>query len=318
MRYSTFLVFLLVSVIAKSQVENKDKHPLVTIGKYVRIFDYSVGEKEAWYINDHCFIKGPEGKWHMFGIIGKEAPSPWDQSNFGHAVADSLNGKWEKKPYALSRRDDLDEKVLWAPHVIKQGDTYFMYYCAGDPDHRRYQINLATSKDLYEWARYNGNPLFTDGFDGRDPFLFRDELNNRWILYYTATSKPEGGHHIVAAKISTDLVHWSKDRYVVFKDSAKSTWGGNTESPQVIQRGDWYYLFIGPGASYRTTKVYRSNDLFNWDMSDEVATLDSHAAELVIDNDGKWYISSCGISQGGLFLAPFYWHDYVEEKLKAK
>lgn len=318
MKHAIVFVFLLAAIVGKSQVENKDKQALITIGKYTKIFDQSIGEKEVWYVNDHCFIKGPEGKWHMFGIIGLDAPNKWDEGHFNHAVADNLNGKWEKKPNALDRRTDLSETVLWAPHIIKQGDTYYMYYCGGDPDHRRYQINLATSKDLYEWTRYSGNPLFVDGFDGRDPFLFRDEFNSRWILYYTATSKPEGGQHIVAAKTSTDLVHWSMDRYVVFRDTAKGTWGGNTESPQVIQRGDWYYLFIGPGASYKTTKVYRSNDLFNWDLSDEVATLDSHAAELVIDNDGKWYISSCGLQQGGLYLAPFYWHDYVEEKLKSK
>jgi beta-fructofuranosidase len=318
MKHAIVFVFLLAVIIGRSQVDNKEKQALITIGKYSKIFDQSIGEKETWYINDHCFIKGPEGKWHVFGIIGMDAPNKWDEGLFNHAVADDLNGKWEKKPNALDRRADLNETVLWAPHIIKQGDTYYMYYCGGDPDHRRYQINLATSRDLYEWTRYNGNPLFVDGFDGRDPYLFRDEFNSRWILYYTATSKPEGGQHIVAAKTSTDLVHWAKDRYVVFRDTAKGTWGGNTESPQIIQRGDWYYLFIGPGANYRTTKVYRSNDLFNWDLSDEVATLDSHAAELVIDNDGKWYISSCGLQQGGLYLAPFYWHDYVEEKLKGK
>lgn len=312
--------YLLVSVILFGSVsgnsQDKKTQPVLSAGKFVKIFDQSIGEKDSWYINDHTFIKGPDGKWHMFGITGRDAPHKWDESYFAHAVADKINGPWIKKPYALSVRQDLHETVLWAPHIIKEGDTYYMFYCGGDPDHRRYQINLATSKDLYEWTRYPGNPLFTDGYDGRDPFLFRDEFNSRWILYYTATSKPEGGHRIVAAKTSKDLVDWSKDRYVVFKDTARGTWGGNTESPFVIQRGDWFYLFMGPGANYKTTKVYKSRDLFNWDMSDEAAELTSHAAEIVFDN-GKWYISSCGLGQGGLYLAPMYWHDEVEEQLKA-
>jgi len=193
-----------------------------------------------------------------------------------------------------------------------------MYYCAGHPDHQKYQINLATSKDLYTWERYKENPIIMDGFDARDPFLFQDELNKRWVLYYTATSKPEGGHHIVAAKISTDLLHWSKDRYTVFKDIEKGTWGGNTESPQVIKRGGWYYLFIGPGPNYKTTKVFRSKDMFNWDLEDQVATLESHAAELVVDDHNSWFISSCGWEQGGLYLAPFYWHDDISENSNNK
>lgn len=290
----------------------------MSIGAFKLIFDQSPAKSDQWYINDHCFIQDPEGSWHFIGITGKEDPKNWDESLLAHAVADSLNGKWIKKNYAMAARKDLNETVLWAPHIVKHNDTYYMYYCGGDPDHRRYQINLATSKDLYEWSRYTGNPLFVDGFDGRDPFIYHDQINNRWIMYYTATSKPEGGYHIVAARISYDLVNWSADRYVVFKDSGKGTWGGNTESPVVIKRGDWYYLFIGPGASYVTTKVFKSRDLFYWEQEDEVATLETHAAEIITDNKGKWYISHCGLKRGGLYLAPFFWHDEVQEKLNEK
>ena len=307
------LVFMLWS--GKSQ-ERASNPSVISIGSYTKIFDQSVGEKDSWYINDHCFVKGPEGKWHMIGITGRNKPHQWDESNFAHAVADSLTGPWEKKPYALTVRHDLNEEVLWAPHIIRVGNVYYMYYCGGHPDHGKYQINLAISKDLYIWERYPGNPLFMDGYDGRDPFIFRDEPNKRWILYYTATSKPLGGYHIVAAKTSTDLLHWSTDRYVVFRDTARGTWGGNTESPQVIKRGAWYYLFIGPGANYRTTKVYRSADLFNWDQEDLVVTLESHAAELIVDEHNRWFISSCGLEQGGLYLAPFYWHDEFSEVSK--
>ncbi|WP_460686391.1 family 43 glycosylhydrolase [Niabella aquatica] len=313
-----FIVFMQLMVTISSTAQNVNKNPVITIGEFEKIFDQSIGEKDKWYINDHCFIRADDGKWHMIGITGRDAPNPWDESNFAHAVADSLAGMWKKKKYALSVRNDLDETVLWAPHIVKANDMYYMFYCGGHADHRRYQINLATSSDLYEWKRYAGNPLLMDGYDARDPFIFRDAVNERWIMYYTATSKPEGGRRVVAAKVSNDLINWSQDRYVVFKDPVdKGTWGGNTESPVIIQRGDWYYLFIGPGASYKTTKVYRSRDPFNWDMEDEVAELEAHAAEIFQSND-KWYISHCGLKQGGLYLAPLTWHDDVEEKLKEK
>jgi arabinan endo-1,5-alpha-L-arabinosidase len=310
------LIFLVFAIPGFGQT--KGEKAIMSIGKFERIFDQSIGEDDVWYMNDHCFIQGPDRKWHMIGITGRDAPKPWAENYLAHAVADSLTGKWVKKPYAMAARNDLSETVLWAPYIIKHDDTYYMFYCGGDPDHKRYQINLATSKDLYEWSRYTENPLFVDGFDGRDPYVFHDEINNRWILYYTATSKPEGGAHIVGARISYDLVHWTKDRYVVFTDPERGTWGGNTESPVVIKRGDWYYLFIGPGANYITTKVYRSKDLFYWEMKDEVATLETHAAEIVKTADGKWFISHCGLKRGGLYMAPFFWHDEVQDKLDRK
>lgn len=293
MKIRLLLIVLLSSYTLCFSQKTADK-AILTTGKFKLIFDQSVGEKDIWYMNDHCFIKGPEGKWHMIGITGRDAPKDDIPGYLAHAVADSLTGKWIKKPYAMTARNDLDEVVLWAPYIIKQGETYYMYYCGGDPDHRRYQINLATSRDLYEWSRYSANPLFTDGYDGRDPFVYHDEINNRWIMYYTATVKPEGGYHIVAARISQDLVHWSSDRYIVYKDDEIGTWGGNTESPMVIKRGDWYYLFIGPGASYVTTRVFRSRDLFYWEKEDEVAVLEIHAPEIVINDEGKWFISHCG------------------------
>lgn len=319
MRKIGITCWILIAMVWLGSSQEQKATPLATIGKFERIFDQSIGEEDVWYMNDNCFIKGPEGKWHMIGITGRDAPKEDIHGHLAHAVADSLMGKWEKKPYAMSARRDLFETVLWAPHIVKNGDTYYMFYCGGDPDNRRYQINLATSKDLYEWSRYTGNPLFTDGYDGRDPFIFHDEHNDRWIMYYTATTKPHGGYHIVAARTSDDLLHWSEDRIVVFRDNEKGTWGGNTESPVVLRRGDWYYLFIGPGASYVTTKVYRSRDLFYWDRDeDEVAILEAHAPEFIREEDGRWFISHCGLVRGGLYMAPFYWNDEVQEKLKYK
>ncbi len=78
-----------------------------------------------------------------------------------------------------------------------------MFYCAGDEDHTKYKIHLATSKDLKTWTRHPGNPMVVDGFDGRDPFILK--VGDEWVMYYTATSKPEGGSHTVKYATSKDL-----------------------------------------------------------------------------------------------------------------
>ncbi len=42
-------------------------------------------------------------------------------------------------------------------------------------------------------------------------------VEDRWVMYYTATSEPTGGNHVVVATESDDLVHWS-GRTIVYRD----------------------------------------------------------------------------------------------------
>lgn len=282
----------------------------VQAGEFFKIYDPSIGESEQWYINDHCFIRGQDGTWHLFGITHPEPMNPMDEKQFAHATASSLTQRmWVKQPMALEADwENYREVHLWAPHVIYHDGLYYMYYCAGgDPDNAHYRIYLATSQDLWTWERHPENPMLVDGYDARDPMVLR--VGDQWVMYYTATSRPEGGNHIVAYRTSRDLVHWSKERGTAFTDPQVGTWGGPTESPFVVQRGEYYYLFIGPRGGYVGTDVFVSKDPFHWDIGDQVGHIPAHAAEVIQDVDGAWYVSSAGWGQGGVYLAPLEWID---------
>ncbi|HBG25984.1 MAG TPA: hypothetical protein DDX75_02695 [Phycisphaerales bacterium] len=289
----------------------KIRKDYVSAGEFKLIYDPSVGENEKWYINDHCFIYDSNGQWHMFGITHAEPLNPIDEDNLAHAVSSSLTGGWQKKPFALTVDESAGETHLWAPHVIFHDGLYYMYYCAGSNEgNDKYKINLATSKNLYDWQRHPANPMVVDGYDARDPFIY--QMEDKWVMYYTANSTPQGGNHVVFAVTSKDLIHWS-DKKLVYTDPGVGSWGGNTESPQVIRRGKYYYLFIGPGDGYTETTGYRSTDPFNWEYDPNVPVLRTHAAEIIRDLDGSWYISHCGWGQGGVHLAPLKWNDGVND-----
>jgi beta-fructofuranosidase len=181
-----------------------------------------------------------------------------------------------------------------------------MFVCVGNNQGHKYKIHVLTSKDLWHWERNAANPLLIDGFDARDPVVIHD--GKKWILYYTATSTPEGGDHLVACVTSEDLLHWS-NRRVVFTFPRKGTFGGPTESPFVVRRGDSYYLFVCDGG---TINVFLSKDPFHWDYKNQVGTIYAHASEVVRDADGKWYISHAGWDRGGLSIAPLIWHDGLD------
>jgi beta-fructofuranosidase len=97
---------------------------------------------------------------------------------------------------------------------------------------------------------------------------------------------------------------------VVFTHPQTGTFGGPTESPFIVRRGESYYLFACDGG---TINVYLSKDPFHWEFKDQVGTIYAHASEVVRDVDGKWYISHAGWEHGGLSLAPLTWHDGLDE-----
>ena len=148
-----------------------------------------------WHVNDHCFIQGPDGRWHMVGIVWPDPGSgdPTIANYFGHATADSLEQSvWiEQDPPFYESLDG--GKVLWAPHIIFHDNTYYMFYCNGG-DVERYAIVVRTSEDLVTWS--DPALCFTDGYQGRDPMIIWCEDESEWILYYTATEYPSGGNFL--------------------------------------------------------------------------------------------------------------------------
>jgi beta-fructofuranosidase len=291
-----------------------------TAGAFELVYDPSVGEAERWYINDHTIFRDRGGTWHLIGITHPEPFAPFDELHLAHATAPALHGPWTKQPYALSTDRTHHETHLWAPHVIEHDDRYWMFYCGGGPAPSQYRIHLATSDDATTWQRHEANPLVVDGYEARDPMVLR--VDGRWLLYYTATSAPEGGHHVVAVVESDDLVHWG-GKQVVYTDAMTGTGAGPTESPFVVERDGTWYLFIGPDwdtltrsheatgrydlRAYRRTRVLASDDPRSFTLDGLVATIDAHAPEVVVDEQDATWISHCGWGQGGVHLAPLSW-----------
>ncbi|WP_211288613.1 FG-GAP-like repeat-containing protein [Actinophytocola xinjiangensis] len=296
------VVSLLMSVLSAAGTATAEPAATVSAGAFTRVHDPSVGETEDWYYNDHTLVRDVvSGTWHVYAITHAEPANPLDEKNFGHATAPSPRGPWTKQPFALTADPTQGESHIWAPHVVHDAGTYYLFYAAGTPDHAAYRMHLATSTDLVHWTRSPANPLFTDGFDARDPMVTR--VGTQWVMYYTANATPTGGNHQVAYRTSTDLLTWS-DKRVAFQHPASGTFGGPTESPFVFARGGWWYLSVCCDAGYKDTRVYRSRDPFHFTVGDLAGRIDAHAAEIVTEPSGTTWVTGAGWGQGGLWLAP--------------
>ncbi|WP_212732697.1 family 43 glycosylhydrolase [Streptomyces oceani] len=277
-------------------------------GTFRKVYDTSA-EQPARYLNDHSLIKGPDGTWHMFGITGEQAapgevPDSAEEDTLAHATAPELDGPWTTREPALTVDPSYGEDHLWAPHVIEHDGTYYMFYSGGGGETDA-AINLATSRDLHHWTREPSGTLFRDGWVARDPFVLR--VGDHWVMYYTATATREGGAHVVAYRTSTDLRNWSQRRIAFTDTTTKENSAPVTESPFVLRRGGWWYLFIGPrGGGYTGTDVYRSKDPTDFESAEYAGHFPAHAPEVVRD-EGRWWVTHTGWFQGGLHLAPLNW-----------
>jgi hypothetical protein len=293
--------------------------PAFEVGPFQPVFDPSVGEDRRWYVNDHTFFRDAGGAWHLVGITHPEPMAPFEEVDLVHATAPALLGPWTRHPPALSADPAAGERLLWAPHVVEHDGRWWLFVGAGGDDPTAFRLHLATSPDGWAWTRHEANPIVVDGYEARDPMV--RWVDGRWVLLYTATLDPAGGPHVVVAAESDDLVRWS-GRHVVYQDEMAGTGAGPTESPFAFERDGWHFLLIGPDweglvrshaetgrydpAAYRRTRVLASRDPMRFDLGGHVATIDAHAAEVVVDGD-DWWVSHCGWGQGGVHLARLTW-----------
>jgi beta-fructofuranosidase len=266
-----------------------------------RLLDASPSAEEPWYINDHTLVRAADGRWHVFGIWHPEPAAPLDETCFLHASAADLDGaEWTVHDPVLHARSGIGETHVWAPHVIAHDGRYRMFYAGGTEDHSAYRITLATSEDLFTWTVHEP-VLFEDGYDARDPMVLR--AGERWLMYFTRTSSPEGGFHEVAVRESEDLVTWSEAR-VAYRSTVRGTVGGPTESPFVVPAGEGWILFVCESDEYDRTLAYHSRDpLVFTDEGRIDVDLDEHCAEIVADGERTW-ITGGGWGRGGLTIRP--------------
>ena len=263
---------------------------------------------DEWGVNDHCFVRDAQGRWHVFGIThpysGLEEVHAGEYQSF-HALApvgamkDVLReGTWIDQPKVLppsERPGEIQENH--APAIVRVGDEYRMIYGPAP-------LRLATSADLVTWTPRGplANSIIT-----RDPNLFL------W----------SGAWHVLTCGVGDVRMAVLEDFKACGESRAILTTkpGVDPESPTLLARDGTFYLFVCDwdgvwdrttlaGAYQHITRVYQSDDPFHFDLSREIARLDAHAPEIFQGEDGSWYISSAEWPQRGVSIAPLEWRTW--------
>ena len=247
-------------------------------------------EKHGNYVNDHSIVKGPDGKWHLFGITSFEG-KPAHERYFAHGTGNSLSTAFGEVGKVIDRGT-----LAWAPSVIEKEGNYYMFYGPSP-------TSLAVSFDMYEWfgtnITLNNEPLMGAH---RDHFVLR-LTNGQYAMYVSGVHQKRGA---VSCFLSTDLLHWDFHGFALTsgKDAPLTPAWGAFESPFVLEREGLYYLFVTytdcSADTYNNTLVFCSDDPLSFGEYNgqnggamPITTLQAHAAE-VLEENGSYYITTCG------------------------
>lgn len=213
-----------------------------------------VGEfsRDGEYMKDYYVFK-EDNTFHLFYNVGDAGKfqnwqEPRNEKAFGHATSKDLK-TWEHHPRVLDVVPGTWEgQVVSAPSIIKHGDTYYMFYTGFDDRVvGKQSIGLATSKDLFNWDRHDGNPVYeappwvkrneSGWLDCRDAHVIKH--GDEFLLYTMVTT--DKGEGAISLASSADLKNW--------KDLGPSlvTRFKKPESPRVFENNGTFYMFATSG-----------------------------------------------------------------------
>jgi hypothetical protein len=262
---------------------------------------WSTGQENAC---DFAIVRSTDGKWHCIACI--RGTSHYGQRLFFRWEADRLTDT-DWKPRGIldvprgKRGRPPEFTSVQAPHPFVHNGKHYLFYNSG-------AARCMISDDGRQWRPHvntDGNREFFAM--GRDVCVFHDADKKRWIAYYCGMANTAGGRKgaMVARIAPSPEGPWSEEETAVRTV-------GNPESPFVIQRGPWYYL-------WQQMSVYRSADPLDFDDAELVAHMtgiwyDGKWAPEVIEHAGQSYISGYG---RGIHVARLRWKEKTPDEVAA-
>ena len=239
---------------------------------------------------DPSVLRGPDGAYYAYATQTKHGDT-WVNIQVARSrdlthwqlVGDAL-----AKPSWASKTQDF-----WAPHVIRSGKRYIMYFSAKpDTSDERHGLCLgvATASSPSGPFRDIGHPLQCGpGFVNIDPMEFDDPATGKHLLYWGSGFEP-----IRVQELARDLVSFapgSSPKELVSPPPGRSSFPVLVEGSWVIRRGGYYYLFYsgdnccGPKANY-AVMVARSKHATGPFETLEQATGKAHS--IILEKTERW------------------------------
>ncbi|HVI98985.1 MAG TPA: hypothetical protein VM657_07965 [Sphingomonas sp.] len=222
----------------------------------------------------------------------------------------------------------FDEKAVDCPFVFTHQGKYHLMYVGFDGT--GYQTGLAESDNLVDWKRTH---LILPR-DPDDPYtryniasasILRDtmlespgrllKVGGRYVCAWHAYPNPgyEEGAAVIGLAWSEDLIHWQRDKPILFPQNGADWERGGLYKPYLVKIGDTYHLYYNAKTAekrwHEQTGVATSPDLKTWTRHPGNPILrnggpDSPDARFasdpfVVQHRGQWAMYYFGLSNDG-------------------
>jgi len=240
---------------------------------------------------DPAMLRAPGGSYYAYATQTKRGDR-W--VNIQLARSTDLT-HWRLLGDALPVKPGWASKTqdFWAPHVVRGGNKYIMYYSAKpDTSDERHGLCLgvATARSPRGPFRDIGRPLQCGpGFVNIDPMEYDDPTTGKHLLYWGSGFEP-----IKVQELARDMISFARGsapKDLVWPNPAKDAFPVLVEGSWVIRRGGYYYLFYsgdnccGTKANY-AVMVARSKSATGPFETLEQATGKPHS--IILEKRGHW------------------------------
>ncbi len=191
----------------------------------------------------------------------------WGTWEIGYATSDD-GRKWDNHSgeavFKVNQEQDAwDGGMVGKSWVIKDGDTYKMWYMGNTSWKSPWSIGYATSTDGIMWDRYPA-PVLKPSPEGAEsggveaPCVLKD--GDLYKMWYIASAKGNFSKSVYYAT-SPDGINWTKHDTAVLQPNGEME-NGVITSASVTREGDQYILYYCTGTNKLAVAV--SDDGVNW------------------------------------------------------
>lgn len=241
---------------------------------------------------DPALIQAPDGYYYAYATQTER-----DGKMLNIQVARSSNlSQWEHLGDALPAKPGWAAKTqdFWAPHVVRDGNRYIMYYSAKpDTADERHGLCLAVATAMAPAGPFVdvGKPLHCgETFVNIDPMAYDDPATGKRLLYWGSGFKPIKVQELAADRLS--FAPGSNATDLVWPNPVKDMFPVLVEGAWVVRRGGYYYMFYsgdnccGVKANY-AVMVARSRSATGPFETLEQASGKPHS--IILQKNGFWH-----------------------------